>query len=515
MIATILPSSSNFHAVYYNESKVSKGSAFLLEIKNMGAADIIGYNNPDQLVSYLTEYSETNDRIKKPQFHVAISCKGNEMNYDQLLDFAHEYLKEMGYGEDGQPLLVYAHSDTENNHIHLITSRIDPNGNKIDHNHERVKSQKVLDKLLNEKRDEKVKKHIEETYDFNFRSVTQFRAVLESMGYECYEKDWSLNVKKGGMVLASVDIDEIESKIEENERKYIEPNHKQIFGFLLKYRDLNNDIDGLKKDIRKKFGMDLVFFGRKDSPYGFVIVDYNNKRVIEGSKVMNVKRLFQFEKTEDRLNDINSFIFKSMDDNPQITTKELNQKLKRMHAKISKNCIFYGKKKFDISNSLSERLEINNKLSWINSFQPRTMNEFNALARNVDLDLSQMNPNINLNKEQYDIKILNEINQIISSSQNLSDIKKNLGENNYVLLYDNGNYFAYNSKEKIIVDLDKAGIKINDHTNKVNQETKQQKDISFNNILGRNEQSSGGNREWEVGSKTKWDEIDDGRQLKI
>ena len=37
MIATILPGSSNFHAVGYNEHKVSKGVARLIEIQNFGS----------------------------------------------------------------------------------------------------------------------------------------------------------------------------------------------------------------------------------------------------------------------------------------------------------------------------------------------------------------------------------------------------------------------------------------------------------------------------------------------
>ncbi len=35
MIATILPESTNFHAVGYNEHKVSKGVARLIEIQNL------------------------------------------------------------------------------------------------------------------------------------------------------------------------------------------------------------------------------------------------------------------------------------------------------------------------------------------------------------------------------------------------------------------------------------------------------------------------------------------------
>ena len=36
----------------------------------------------------------------------------------------------MGYGEEGQPLLIYGHYDTNNHHIHIVTSRIDPQGKR-------------------------------------------------------------------------------------------------------------------------------------------------------------------------------------------------------------------------------------------------------------------------------------------------------------------------------------------------------------------------------------------------
>lgn len=124
MIATILPGSTNFHAVGYNEHKVSKGVARLIEIQNFGSLGIFHKPTQSELVGYLQKYSSQNSRIRKPQFHVAISCKGHEMSEDELLDFAHQYLKDMGYGESGQPLLVYSHYDTENTHLHIITSRV-------------------------------------------------------------------------------------------------------------------------------------------------------------------------------------------------------------------------------------------------------------------------------------------------------------------------------------------------------------------------------------------------------
>ena len=141
MIATILPSSTTFHAVDYNERKVAEGVAELLEMKNFGFVGQIEPYTPDQLKQYLTLYTSRNERIKVPQFHLAISCRGDECSYEQLMNIAHQYLKEMGYGEDGQPILIYAHHDTDNHHLHIVTSRVAPDGHKIDDHHERIRSQ--------------------------------------------------------------------------------------------------------------------------------------------------------------------------------------------------------------------------------------------------------------------------------------------------------------------------------------------------------------------------------------
>jgi hypothetical protein len=81
MIATILPSSTTFHAVDYNERKVSEGIAELLEIKGFDLID--QQYTPDDLKQQLLNYTyQYNERIKKPQFHLAISCRGDEYTYE-------------------------------------------------------------------------------------------------------------------------------------------------------------------------------------------------------------------------------------------------------------------------------------------------------------------------------------------------------------------------------------------------------------------------------------------------
>ena len=73
MIATILPGSSNFHAVGYNERKVSKGVARLIEILNFGSIGTFGKPTPDELVKYLQEYSSSNERIQYPSSYSDIT----------------------------------------------------------------------------------------------------------------------------------------------------------------------------------------------------------------------------------------------------------------------------------------------------------------------------------------------------------------------------------------------------------------------------------------------------------
>ena len=189
MIATILPSSTNFHAVEYNERKVAEGKAELVEMLNFGYISNMGEYSTEDLISFLNDYSAKNNRIQKPQFHIAFSCKGHEMTHERLVNFARRYMNEMGYGQQGQPMLIYAHHDTDNNHIHVITSRVAPDGQKIDNNHERRRSQDVINRLLQQSENERVGESTAKALEYTFTSVPQYMAILESLGYECYKED--------------------------------------------------------------------------------------------------------------------------------------------------------------------------------------------------------------------------------------------------------------------------------------------------------------------------------------
>ena len=197
MIATILKSSSSFSAVRYNERKVENGVAELVTIRNFGylqdAPDMRGITS---LRNYLMDYSARNDRTRMTQFHAAISCKGSEYSKEELIKIAEQYLDKMGYNNEGQPVLMYFHHDTDNNHLHIVTSRISPDGKKIADSMENIRSLRAIESIMSIDQMYQNSEMMKLAKSYHFESVSQFMAIFETSGYEAYIQDKDIYIKK-------------------------------------------------------------------------------------------------------------------------------------------------------------------------------------------------------------------------------------------------------------------------------------------------------------------------------
>ncbi len=333
MIITILPSSANFHAIAYNEMKVEKGLATLLEVQNIDGIRPETYT-ADKLQWYFLQYSARNTYIKKPQFHVAVSCIGTEYSHRQLLDIAHSYLKEMGYAEEGQPLLVYAHHDTANNHIHIVTSRVAPDGHKIDHHHEKRRSRAVTLEIMKEytgqKQEPEVNDIAKDALSYRFTTKAQFCAIMESLGYECKDDNEKpvVHLYRNGEELGTIRAQLImQYALKEN--KPDDKRRRQLRAILQKYRHLSANKKELDAHMKRKFGISLVFVDKADTPYGYIVVDHKNKTVFKGGEFLSIKDLLQFEDAATRFAKIEQTIDDLLADNPKLTTADINRVLYR------------------------------------------------------------------------------------------------------------------------------------------------------------------------------------------
>ena len=517
MIATILPSSANFHAVEYNERKVAQGKAELLEIANFGFITKGDAYTWEDLTSYLLEYSSKNERIKYPQFHLAISCRGNEYTQEELVEIAHQYLRDMGYGQPGQPLLIYGHHDTDNNHIHVITSRIDSNGKKINHNFEKRRSQDVINRIMGVDESQRVGEAVSKTFQYHFTSVPQFTAILETMGYECYTEDDEIILKRNGQVQEKVKIQLVESKI--SQEKLDKKRMAQLKAILKKYRDMSANRQELQDAMKAKFGVSLVFFGSKDSPYGYLIVDHHTKAVFKGSDVVKVKELLQFQSKEERFRQIDAFIDQMLDDNINLTTKELNQFLRRQFGtKLLNGSVRFGDSTYQLPEHILTTLRSNDRRSWLQSFCPTNELERHILCQigkyhHPERITIQSTPGSNVGKT------VSQVRHIFDTTSDDALVGKLHEDGYFITRVDEQNY-CIDFANRTIINMNNYDLDVKRLQSKqVQKQQDQRQQISgsgvgraINKVAKQHGGSNDSNREWEVGNRGY--EVDDDRSLK-
>ena len=125
------------------------------------------------------------------------------------------------------------------------------------------------------------------------------------------------------------------------------------------------DKDELRTLMKEKFGIDLVFHGSKDKPYGYTIIDHQTKTVFKGGNVWKLSELLQFQSKEERLHRMDEFIDAMLEDNPDLTTHELNRMLRRQFGThISKGRIAYGDEFIDLQDYQVETLRANDRKAW-------------------------------------------------------------------------------------------------------------------------------------------------------
>ncbi|MFN3773457.1 relaxase/mobilization nuclease domain-containing protein [Cloacibacterium normanense] len=324
MIVKILnASSSDFNGVKYNDKKIEKGSGERMLMKNFPSF-INENSSKEQVRNYLKSISK-NDRIKNPQFHAVISTKFQEHSKEELTKIAGEFMLEMGYGK--QPFIAVFHSDTDHNHIHIVSSRVSKQtGKKINDSYERLKAQKALINATEKLYGIKEETELDKLLKYQISSLHQLELLLTRNGFKL-KKDTNdekaLDILKNGVKLKTIDGNQISftpySKDNRNKQlkailnKYKEIYSNKVFaiednrahkGLFRTPQNFKNPKVTYESEVQKKlkdiFGLDLVFHNKGDaSPFGYSIIDHKSRKVIKGSDVLKMNELFEF--THDKI----------------------------------------------------------------------------------------------------------------------------------------------------------------------------------------------------------------------
>jgi hypothetical protein len=312
MRAKILSSTSTFNGVDYNTDKTNNGKGELTRLRNFGYLQDSKGVTPSEVKNYLTAHSNRNSIVKNKQFHAVISCKGREYSKEQLTDIAHEWIDKMGYGSN--PFLIVFHKDTANNHVHIVSSRIDKEGKKINDSFEKLRAQEAINEIMRLNPKHEAVKAADSLMEFSFSTKAQGFMILENLGFKVREKGEQIELIKYGSVQCSIPMSEIHRKIQSheldksraNQLKAILDRYSKVYqtkptclfeptpgGKKGKQTGYRSDLGDFLKD---KFGIQLVFHGKDEKrPYGYSLIDNVNKVIFKGSEVFPIQRFFEQE----------------------------------------------------------------------------------------------------------------------------------------------------------------------------------------------------------------------------
>jgi len=390
MIVKIMdPAGPSFPGVHYNDKKIDKGSGELMLMKNFPSF-INESSSKEQVRNYLRAISIGNKKVVKPQFHAMISTKFQGHSKEELTKIAENFMDEMKYG--GQPFIVVFHKDTDNNHVHLVSTRVDKtSGKKINDSYEKLKGQKALARVMEKMYGINEEEKFNKLLNYKVSSVGQLETLLNRNGYKINRNTNDENfysILKNGVSQQTLSANQIVFHNQKND-----PRSRQIKAILKKYKELysnkvfkvvdsrqsqsmipKENISGkedhskskiefeseLQKKLKEVFGIDIVFHQVSEKsqskeklagglrPFGYTLIDHRSERVYKGSEIMKMNELFEF--TSERLDKKLFEIMKDYNIPDQEQKKILLDILKRQYpeTEIREFMLFENKGKKDL-----------------------------------------------------------------------------------------------------------------------------------------------------------------------
>lgn len=333
MVAKITFPKSIKAALNYNEKKVQQGNAVCLEATNfLSEAHQMNFH---QKLKVFDQHNRLNERAKTNTMHISLNFDPKEkLSYQKLTAIAHEYMQRIGFYD--QPFLVYRHFDAAHPHLHIVSTIIRANGDRINtHNIGRNQSEmarKEIERyhnLIPAKKGEQNRQNIipvniekaiygkhqtrraisnvagEVFSKYKYKSLAEFNAVLQQFNVIADRGRQEGRIyKHGGLIYRLLDkngnkigvpikasllagkqtLKKLEEKFEKctkSHRERIETKSKIDAAF--------HNVNGTLSILEKKLSDLQINAVLRRNPegriYGITFVDNNNKCVFNGSEL--------------------------------------------------------------------------------------------------------------------------------------------------------------------------------------------------------------------------------------
>ena len=145
MIAKISATENLGGALGYNFKKVEKGDAKVILSQGL-YQPAEGEFKMEEVLRDMQALIPKHCRTKKIVFHCSLNPHPDErLSDERLATLAEEYMQALGYSS--QPYIVFKHHDIEREHIHIVSLRVNEQGEKINDGFEKRRSKRITDAL--------------------------------------------------------------------------------------------------------------------------------------------------------------------------------------------------------------------------------------------------------------------------------------------------------------------------------------------------------------------------------
>ena len=333
MVARINTGKSISKTLNYNENKVRKGVAEILF--GSGFIEPVKSLNFYQKKNIFERNTILNDTAITNVLHVSLNFDPSEkLTNEKMLAIATDYMEKIGFGL--QPYMVYRHNDSGHPHLHIVSTNIKSNGERISMHrlgaNQSEKARKEIEIAFNlVKADSRknsqgvkivpvnaskvlygrseIKRSISNVLSvvlnqYKFSSMPELNAVLQlyNVNAERGDKD-SRMYEKGGLVFRVLDdkgnkvgtpikaslfymkptLKMLDQKFRANE-KLKEPLKKKLQSSIkwILHKEPKN-IEGFVKGLQGESISLIVRKGKENVIYGLTYIDHKNKTVFNGS----------------------------------------------------------------------------------------------------------------------------------------------------------------------------------------------------------------------------------------
>lgn len=139
MIGKIVIGKDFYGVLAYNEKKVNEGVGYVID-SNIERSTSVNMTNEFNLIRQLRP------GLGKAVFHVSLNLPHSDNLSDkEFASIGNDYLQKMGF--DDNQFIMYRHTDTKHEHIHIIANRVRYSGKVTSDSNIRRRSRAVLNEL--------------------------------------------------------------------------------------------------------------------------------------------------------------------------------------------------------------------------------------------------------------------------------------------------------------------------------------------------------------------------------